>query len=539
MKRSIQLLYLYWLRFWARLQLGKNKDAVVVGITGSAGKGSTREALYAGIRDLKQVRMLDWGNSETGVALNILGFGKPVYGWKYWLRVGLLAPWQYLTFSPKYEVLIVEMGIDGPDWPKNMEYLLSVVQPDIGVFLNAGTVHGEMFDTLVALQGKINSEEEYEAAIRRLIAEEKGRLVLGAKIGVVNGDDSNVMAVVDRGQGELVRFGKEKESAVRLVGVMNDLQDGFTAEFEVNRTLLARHSDLPSRQVGEATTSGESYSDTERDASQMLRAVQDDGLMGDDVSRYLLRFTDQLMTEAYGYNFAAVLGVGLSLNLLAHHSDLPNRQAGEATTSGESYRDTERDASQMLRVDSSTLADWQDEVTPEQIIQGIEQHLELPPSRMSLLAGINGSMIVDASYNASEDSMRDAVAMMDNLKVQGKKIGVFGDMREIGDRTEVAHRELMEEINPPAGGGVFDELVLVGPYFGAVKQDEVWFERADEAAEYVRRVLSKGDVVLVKGSQNMIYLEYVVEQLLANEADKENLCRRGEFWEKVKGEWFG
>ena len=65
-----------------------------------------------------------------------------------WLRVCLLAPWQLLTNWERYEIYIVEMGIDGLQEPKNMEYLLKILRPDIAVILNVLLVHTEFFGNL-------------------------------------------------------------------------------------------------------------------------------------------------------------------------------------------------------------------------------------------------------------------------------------------------------------------------------------------------------------------------------------------------------
>ena len=37
--------------------------------------------------------------------------------------------------------------------------------------------------------------------------------------------------------------------------------------------------------------------------------------------------------------------------------------------------------------------------------------------------------------------------------------------------------------------------------------------------------------ILVKGSQNTIFLERAVESILANPTDAQHLCRRGKFWD--------
>jgi len=47
-------------------------------------------------------------------------------------------------------------------------------------------------------------------------------------------------------------------------------------------------------------------------------------------------------------------------------------------------------------------------------------------------------------------------------------------------------------------------------------------------------IIKAGDLILVKGSQNELYLERVVELLLLNKKDKDLLPRRGSFWDKKR-----
>jgi hypothetical protein len=47
-----------------------------------------------------------------------------------------------------------------------------------------------------------------------------------------------------------------------------------------------------------------------------------------------------------------------------------------------------------------------------------------------------------------------------------------------------------------------------------------------------------GALVYVKGSQNTIFLEEVVEVLLAQSKDREELCRRDIHWKKIRDQFF-
>ena len=58
------------------------------------------------------------------------------------------------------------------------------------------------------------------------------------------------------------------------------------------------------------------------------------------------------------------------------------------------------------------------------------------------------------------------------------------------------------------------------------------------AGEFVRTVTEDKAVILVKGSQNTIYLEEAVKYLLKNKADESKLCRQSEYWSGVKKKFF-
>ena len=63
------------------------------------------------------------------------------------------------------------MGVDSPTWPKNMDYLLSIVKPNIAIFLNVSSVHLMNFKSL----------DE--------IAQEKAKLINSAKTAIINDQD--------------------------------------------------------------------------------------------------------------------------------------------------------------------------------------------------------------------------------------------------------------------------------------------------------------------------------------------------------------
>jgi len=181
-KKNISNLVLNYLKFFARLQLSKvrfiqkrkRRQLDIVGITGSAGKSSTLFACQAVLSSHFKIKTNDGYNSESGLPLSIIGLKITNYNLLSWLKIIILCPIKFLINWQSYDILILEMGIDSPVWPKNMDYLLSIVSPNIAIFLNVSAVHLMNFKSLDQ------------------IAQEKAKLVNSAKTAIINDQDKLV-----------------------------------------------------------------------------------------------------------------------------------------------------------------------------------------------------------------------------------------------------------------------------------------------------------------------------------------------------------
>ena len=154
-----------------------------------------------------------------------------------------------------------------------------------------------------------------------------------------------------------------------------------------------------------------------------------------------------------------------------------------------------------------------------------------PPGRLSLIEGINNSILIDDTYNASPVATSAAIKVLADMKGK-RKIAVLGDMLELGKMTEEAHREIGEQIV-----GTADMLVVVGPRakfiaegakdkgFDQTKITE--FDSSKVVGEYLKGIVQKGDIVLLKGSQG-VRLERAVEAIMAHREDKSKLLARQE-----------
>jgi UDP-N-acetylmuramoyl-tripeptide--D-alanyl-D-alanine ligase len=138
------------LKFLAKAILKKYQPKVV-GITGSVGKTSTKEAVFCVLETKFRTRQsLKNYNNEFGLPLSIIGAespGKNLFGW---LAVFFKALRLIIFFDKNYpEVLILEMGVDKVG---DMNYLNSIVRCDVGVITVIGEAHLESFGSVDKIQ---------------------------------------------------------------------------------------------------------------------------------------------------------------------------------------------------------------------------------------------------------------------------------------------------------------------------------------------------------------------------------------------------
>jgi len=127
--------------------------------------------------------------------------------------------------------------------------------------------------------------------------------------------------------------------------------------------------------------------------------------------------------------------------------------------------------------------------------------VELPPMRMQVLDRDGVTIILD-SYNSSPGSMAAALETFMDVPARGRKLAVIGQMNELGDASEEAHRDLGQAL----GALPLDDALLYGPLSETTlaASGRPW-RRAGDLDE-IRAWLNHaqpGDVVLVKGSRSL------------------------------------
>ncbi|MBU1557558.1 UDP-N-acetylmuramoyl-tripeptide--D-alanyl-D-alanine ligase [Patescibacteria group bacterium] len=159
--------------------------------------------------------------------------------------------------------------------------------------------------------------------------------------------------------------------------------------------------------------------------------------------------------------------------------------------------------------------------------QSLSGEHKAQPGRMRLIDGIKDSLIIDDSYNSSPLAVQTALETLSEIETNGRKIAVLGDMMELGKYTVDSHKKIGE-----LSAGICDILVTVGVRSkdtakGALgkkmtKKNVIEFEDSKKAGEYLKKIIEKGDVILVKGSRWAMRMEKTVEEIMAEpeRADK-------------------
>ena len=221
------------LKILSKLVLKKYKP-VIIAVTGSVGKTSTKEAIY-------HVLKTHWGehrirrnlrnyNNEIGVPLTIFGLetcGRSIFKW---LIRFIKVFWMIIFRVPYPNFLVLEMGADRPG---DIKYLVDFVHPKVGLITALGEipVHVEFF----------KGPEQ--------IAEEKKVLVSSLKddeVAILNYDDEIVREMGKDIKAKVFTYGLEEKADIRATNY--DLRvDPDAKSSELNFKIEFKGSSVPAK----------------------------------------------------------------------------------------------------------------------------------------------------------------------------------------------------------------------------------------------------------------------------------------------------
>ncbi|MGC9063848.1 MAG: glutamate ligase domain-containing protein, partial [bacterium] len=130
--------------------------------------------------------------------------------------------------------------------------------------------------------------------------------------------------------------------------------------------------------------------------------------------------------------------------------------------------------------------------------------------RMETLRLKSGGILIFDGYNANPLSMKRAIETVESLPYK-RRLYIIGDMLELGSETESSHRELGKILKNVQG-----DIVLIGNFIKIVseelKEKAVYFTSIDKSLDYIKKIISNYDVILVKASRGM-KLERIVKEI--------------------------
>ena len=208
MKNFLLKILKWLLKTLAQLTIWRYKPGII-GITGSVGKTSAKEAIFAVLSQERRVRRSSGNfNNELGLPLTILGDWQEIKGLFFWPKVILLSLLRVIFKVSYPEILVLEYGADKPG---DIRYLLKIAKPQIGVITAVGEipVHVEFYSGPEA------------------VAREKSKIIeiLPANgFAVLNSDDITVMEMKNRTRAHLMTFGFNEEAQVKISNFENQME---------------------------------------------------------------------------------------------------------------------------------------------------------------------------------------------------------------------------------------------------------------------------------------------------------------------------
>jgi UDP-N-acetylmuramoyl-tripeptide--D-alanyl-D-alanine ligase len=199
------------LAFLAKKIISKYKPKVI-GVTGSFGKSSAKEAIFHVLSDGGEKVRRNRGNfnNELGFPLAVIGDFDHLGGIFFYLGAVLKGLRVWLSKSDYPKILILEYGADKPG---DIKYLTELARPDIAVVTGISDipVHVEFYPSPEA------------------VAEEKSNLVKAlpeSGVAILNADDALVSAMAEKTAAGTLFYGFSPEADFRVSQFSNRHSDG-------------------------------------------------------------------------------------------------------------------------------------------------------------------------------------------------------------------------------------------------------------------------------------------------------------------------
>ena len=146
----------------------------------------------------------------------------------------------------------------------------------------------------------------------------------------------------------------------------------------------------------------------------------------------------------------------------------------------------------------------------ETIREGLEAYV--PSSMRMNISKRDGVTLIADCYNAAPESMRGAIDSLTSIKVEGKRIAVLGDMKELGERSDDMHRSVGSYLSRRGIDMLFTlgssaAYIADAAIDGGMNSESVISvisgEDKDRLAYLIKGKMKNGDAILFKASRSM------------------------------------
>lgn len=165
-------------------------------------------------------------------------------------------------------------------------------------------------------------------------------------------------------------------------------------------------------------------------------------------------------------------------------------------------------------------------------------------SRFSKFDWINNSILIDSSYNAAPESMRKVIEnflrLSKNVFPDYELIFCLWEMRELWEYTKDEHEKLANFLEWKSQN-IFVVWDSMKKYFCPILETAKHFQNSKILWKYLKDFLNNSQkkyLILFKWSQNTIFMEEALKQVLKNKQDELKICRQEKFWLEKKKKFF-
>lgn len=445
MKQKLLQLYFQFFWFLAKTYINKHKP-FVIWVTGSIWKTSCRMIISELLQKQFPEKTISTSsknfNGELGLSLSVLWISDYEPTLVSVIKTIVKALYTSFFGEKKYDIIFLEYGIDHI-W--EMDFLLSIVKPNIWIVTKIDKVHSSQFET------------------KEVIASEKYKLLQSTNdVTFLNNDDE---------------FAKMYEKTIPAKKIF------YTTAWETT----AQKWDL-------------------------------------ETTGYHLEKKDENIVSTFDFSLNGQNKIKITSNLVGQENIW--------------Y------ISIWLYIADILSQKYENTSIFSHIWNELHLDFTLQYSRFSVFEWIGKSILIDSSYNAAPESMKKVLenffTLSQEIYPDYEMILCLWEMRELWDYTKIEHEKLANFVKEKTQN-IFIVWESMQKYFLSHVPQAKHFRNSKILWAFLKDKLQREEkkyIILFKGSQNTIFMEESLKQVLVHQDDTRKICRQEDFWIEKKESFF-